>query len=167
MQVRLKEAERYYELNDHCMLCDILQDEMREKTRIFYENDGFVSYSPYAALSPYHFWIVPKRHSPSFLQISPAEVLSLADIMKASFVKLFIHQRNPDYNFVLQSLAYFERESHYYHWYISVIPQIKQKGGLEYAGGFFVNPVMPEFVADEFRKIDHAKAELLTGTGSL
>ena len=159
-QIRLKEMERYCELNDHCMLCDILKSELDEKIRIFYENEYFACLSPYAALTPYHFWIIPKKHKPSFLIIEPAELESLAECMKVTFGKMFIHLRNVDFNYVFQSLAYFEREQQYFHWYISVIPQIKRKGGLEYAGGFFVNPNLPEIVAEEFRNIDASHLDI-------
>jgi UDPglucose--hexose-1-phosphate uridylyltransferase len=153
MSIRLREADRYYELSDSCMLCDILKNEYTDKKRIFYENDNFICLSPYAALSPYHFWIVPRSHSPSFLRITPAELLSLSDSMITSFGKLFVLFKNPDFNYVFQSLCYYEREQKYYHWYVSVIPQLKSKGGLEYAGGFYVNPVLPETAAEEMRNV--------------
>ncbi len=155
IQIRLREAERYHELNDSCMLCDILNNEYSERGRIFYENDYFVCLSPYAALSPYHFWIVPKKHSPSFLCITPEEIGSLSDSMITAFGKLYSLLKNPDFNYVFQSLCYYEREERYYHWYVSAIPQLKQKGGLEYAGGFYVNTVLPETAAEELRRTDH------------
>ncbi len=154
---RLREAERYHDLNDNCLLCDILKDELIEMKRIIYENDSFICLMPYADLSPYHFWIVPKKHSPSFSLISGAIIESLADCMKTAFGKMFFLLRNPDFNFVIQSLAHFERESYYFHWYLSVIPQIKRKGGLEYAGGLYVNPVMPEKAAEEMRNVAHCR----------
>jgi UDPglucose--hexose-1-phosphate uridylyltransferase len=153
-QIRLREMERYYDLNNRCLLCNMVRDEIEEKVRIFYEDGHFVCLVPYADLSPYHFWIIPKMHSPSFFLIGDEEKQSLADCMKTAFRKLYVLLRNPDYNLVVQSLSRFDREKEYFHWYISVIPHIKRKGGLEYAGGLYVNPVMPEVAAEELRDVE-------------
>lgn len=149
--VRLREMERYFDLNDKCLLCDILQDELAEKVRIVTENEHFVSFMAYADLSPYHLWIMPRKHSASFSEISPAEMKSLADCLKTVFGKLYHLLKNPDFNYVIQSLAHYEREKDYFHWYLSVIPHLKHKGGLEYAGGLYVNPVLPETAAEQMR----------------
>ena len=149
--IRLREMERYYDFNDNCLLCDMLLDEVEEECRIIYENGTFICMVPYADLSPYHFWIVPKKHSPSFSLITKKEIEALSDCIKTVFGKLFCLLKNPDFNFVIQSLAHFERENNYFHWYLSVIPHIKNKGGLEYAGGLYVNPVLPEVAAEELR----------------
>ena len=160
-QIRLREMDRYHDINDNCMLCDMIKGEQERGARIIYQNEHFVCLSPFAALSPYHFWVMPKKHSPSFLLTEPEEMESLADCMKTIFGKLFVCLRNPDFNYVFQSLAMFERERHYFHWYLSVIPQVKHKGGLEYAGGFYVNPVMPETAALELRNADASLAAQL------
>ena len=150
--IRLREGERYYDLNGNCLMCDILRKERQERERIVYENDRFVCLMPYADLSPYHFWIVPRTHAASFSTIDDTSIVSMADCMKTVFGKMFNHLHNPDFNYVMQSLARYEREEDHFHWYVSVIPQVKQKGGLEYAGGLFVNTVLPETAAEELRK---------------
>lgn len=151
--IRLREMERYYDLNDSCLLCDVVKDELEGKSRIIYENSHFLSLMPYAALSPYHFWIVPKKHCPTFALISPGEIEAMADCLKNVFGKLYFLLHNPDFNYVVQSIARFEREESYFHWYLSVIPHMKHKGGLEYSGGVYVNPVLPETAAEEMRNV--------------
>lgn len=150
-RIRLHEMERYYDFHDHCLFCDTMNAELEAKVRIIYENEAFLAVMPYASLSPYHFWMAPRRHAPSFSLIGDSEIEALAHGMKIVFGKMFKVLGNPDFNFVIQSLAHFEREKNYFHWYLSVIPQIKHKGGLEYAGGLYVNPVMPETAAEVFR----------------
>jgi UDPglucose--hexose-1-phosphate uridylyltransferase len=151
VNIRLREMERYHDLNDRCLLCDIIADERASGERVIYENDCFLAVMPYADLSPYHFWIMPKFHSPSFALITETAVAGLAAAMRDTFGRMFTLLRNPDFNFVIQSLSHYGREKTYFHWYMSVIPQIKQKGGLEYAGGFYVNSVLPETAAAEMR----------------
>ena len=38
-------------------------------------------------------------------------------------------------------------------WYISVINHKKRRGGIEFAGGLFVNPLMPEAAAAKLRAV--------------
>ncbi len=159
-RVRLAEVEKYHDFNDSCLLCSILAHERQEKARLVYENKHFTVWVPYAALSPYHIWIVPRRHSPSFRLITDDELSGLADAMRQTLARMFVALRNPDYNYVFQSLARFEREAEYFHWYISLIPQLKRRGGIEYAGGLYVNPVMPEDAAAELREADVAGLDL-------
>src|SRR5436305_162964 len=35
-------ARQYYEYKERCVFCDILKQELRERTRLVYENAGFV-----------------------------------------------------------------------------------------------------------------------------
>ncbi len=151
-QIRLREMERYYDINDQCLVCDLTADELEQKKRIIVKNQDFVALAPYADLSPYHFWIIPLKHQPSFSLLSEDQAKALAEVLGDVFRRVFKVLQNPDYNLVIQSLAHFEREQAYFHWYISVIPQVKHKGGLEYAGGLYVNPVLPETAAEELRK---------------
>ena len=111
----------------------------------------------YADLSPYHFWIVPKRHNHTFAKVTEQELAELADCMKVVFGKMFKSLHNPDFNFVFQSLTHHDEGAEYFHWYISVIPQIKTKGGISYAGGLYVNPVMPEEAAKVLRECEISK----------
>ncbi|OHD57335.1 MAG: galactose-1-phosphate uridylyltransferase [Spirochaetes bacterium GWF1_51_8] len=152
-QTRVNEVKKYHEFNDTCLMCDIMKEEREDKIRIVAENDCFTALSPYAALSPYHIWIVPKEHAPSFSMITTNQLPWLADMMKIVFYKFFFGLRNPDFNYVIQSLARSRREAEFFHWYVSIIPQVKRKGGIEYAGGMFVNPKMPEEAAEELRNV--------------
>jgi UDPglucose--hexose-1-phosphate uridylyltransferase len=94
-QTRVNEVRKYYEFNESCLMCEIMREEMRDKVRVICENDGFVALSPYAALSPYHVWVVPKRHAPSFSLVEPDELKTLAAMMKTVFYKFFYGLRNP------------------------------------------------------------------------
>lgn len=150
--VRVHEMERYFEINDNCLLCDITHSEQTDKERVIYENERFISYMCYADLSPYHFWIVPKKHSYSFGLCDAEDLRDLADCMKVVLEKMYYLLKNPDYNFVIQSLNHADQDKDFFHWYVSVIPQIKTKGGWSYAGGLYVNTVMPEDAAQKMRE---------------
>lgn len=152
-RVRLGEVEKFFEFNHKCLMCSLMAEEKADGKRIVFENDHFMAWVPYAALSPYHIWIVPKCCSPSFLAIQEDEIGGLAEAMKEVFYKLFYRLRNPDYNFVFQSLTRYTSDQRAFHWYISIIPQIKTRGGIEYAGGLYVNPILPEDCARDLNEV--------------
>jgi len=156
VEVRLREMARYYDINDRCLICDLIADELSEGQRVIAQNESFVALMPYADLSPYHFWILPKRHHPCFDSLNEQEIPLLAKLIRHVFGQMFQALKNPDFNLVIQSLSHYEKEFESFHWYISVIPQVKHKGGLEYAGGLYVNPVLPEVAAKEFRDVEES-----------
>ena len=127
--------------------------ELTTRERILYENDDFVSWVPYAALSPYHIWIVPKRQSACFGSIEDSELDSLADMMRHTFHMSFHALRNMDFNYVIQSSSNRTDADPASRWYISVINHKKRRGGIEFAGGLFVNPLMPEVAAAKLRAV--------------
>lgn len=152
-QVRRHEMQKYFEKNKSCLLGDLMRQELSERERILYENDDFVSWIPYAALSPYHIWIVPKRQAASFGSITDGELGSLADMMRHTFHMSFHALRNMDFNYVFQSSLSRADDDPASRWYISVINHKKRRGGIEFAGGLFVNPLMPEAAAARLREV--------------
>jgi UDPglucose--hexose-1-phosphate uridylyltransferase len=63
---RVDEAMRFFDNTGECLNCAMLTDELADRKRIIVESKHFVSFIPYAALSPFHTWVFPQRHTPSF-----------------------------------------------------------------------------------------------------
>jgi len=149
---RLENALRFYDDNGRCIFCFTLEEEAREDTRVVDENPHFLAFVPYAALSPYHLWIFPKRHCASFGCIGDEEKDALAQILRRSLVRLDKRLNNPDYNFVVRTAPKESETVRYYHWYITVVPRVSQTAGFELGSGMFINTSLPEesarFLAD-------------------
>ena len=64
-------AKTYFNYKDRCVYCDMVRQELRQKTRIVSENQAFISITPYASRFPFETWIVPKKHFPSFEHMKP------------------------------------------------------------------------------------------------
>jgi UDPglucose--hexose-1-phosphate uridylyltransferase len=148
LRVRLTEMKKYYESHCKCMMCDMIQAEKQDKIRVLHENNSFISFIPYAALSPYHVWIVPKNHQASFTLIENKQIEDFAEIMQKTFSMAFFALENLDFNFIIQSLTEYKDSEEFFHWYMSIIYHQKRRGGIEFAGGLFVNPLMPEKAAE-------------------
>ena len=49
-----------------CLLCDLLQAEVRERERVVEVDDDAVLLAPFASRGPYELRIVPRAHATSF-----------------------------------------------------------------------------------------------------
>jgi UDPglucose--hexose-1-phosphate uridylyltransferase len=133
---RMDEAMRYFDNRGECLMCAIIKEDMADGRRVILDTDSFVALIPYAALSPFHTWIVPKRHKASFADCDGDELKSLAYILKTTLEKLYHGLDDPDYNYMIFSRGPFRYRSEYVHWY-----------------GIYINQAIPEEVAEFMRSV--------------
>lgn len=153
-RVRMDEAIRFFDDMGQCVFCRTLAEELEERSRIVLETDHFVAFIPYAALSPFHMWIFPRRHSSSFDEITDTEIADLGRSLKTVLAKLYFGLNNPDYNYSIRSIATRIQETEYFHWYVTIIPRISKTAGFELGSGMFINTSMPEESAQYLRDIN-------------
>jgi UDPglucose--hexose-1-phosphate uridylyltransferase len=79
--VELERLETYYHEKGRCLLCDYLQAEQADGTRIVAANDHFTALVPFWAVWPFEIMLLANRHLASLPDLSQAEVGGLADIM--------------------------------------------------------------------------------------
>jgi len=153
---RLTRAMNYFDETGKCIFCQMFDEELHAKKRIVLETDKFVSFIPYAALSPFHLWIFPRRHNASFVGIDDSEIQDLACNLKNTLAKLYYGLDNPDLNISIHSPPTHESGVDYFHWYISVIPRISKVAGFELGSGIFINVALPEESAEFLRNVKNA-----------
>jgi UDPglucose--hexose-1-phosphate uridylyltransferase len=155
MQIRhrIEECMRYFDNTGECLVCGTVRDELKDGRRLIVDSEHFVSLIPYAALSPFHTWLVPKNHRQSFSKITDDEIKDLAYVLKATLAKMHSGLDDPDYNMVIRSLSPFRSRSEYIHWYISIVPHVITPSGFEMGSGIYVNASIPEQVADFLRSV--------------
>jgi UDPglucose--hexose-1-phosphate uridylyltransferase len=134
-------------------LCATLKDELTDGRRIILNTEHFVTFIPYAALSPFHTWIFPKRHAATFGNIRDDEIIDLAYNLKTILSKLYCGLENPDFNYVIRSENLKVSGSEYFHWYLSIVPRLAQVSGFELGSGMYTNASVPEEVAEFLRKV--------------
>lgn len=150
---RFYDAQQYFDENLECVFCKILAEELKDGQRIVLETDGFVSFIPYAALSPFHMWIYPKRHTSSFGEISDNEVKDLAEHLRIVLLKYYRGLDNPDFNYVIRSAPTGLKNIEFFHWYLSIVPRITKSAGFELGSGMFINSSLPEHDAAFLRGV--------------
>jgi len=60
-----------------CPFCEIIRLE-RESPRLIYENQNFIAFAPWASIHPFEFWLLPKGHQHTLLQLGRKEKRNLA-----------------------------------------------------------------------------------------
>ncbi len=150
---RLEVAQRYYDDNGTCVYCDILEEEIGEKLRVVCSNPSFVTICPFASTVPYEMWILPRRHTSSFGEITEGEVKLFAQILKESLLRLHRLLDNPDYNYALRSAPHYSAGEPHFHWYLEILPRLTTRAGFEIGSGININVVAPEDAAEQLRAV--------------
>lgn len=151
---RISLAMRYYDDHRQCVYCTMLEEELRTGERLIYETKHFAAFILYAALSPFHTWILPKRHHSVFPELDEEEIEDLAKILRGVLRKMFVGLDNPDYNFVIRSQPGPPRANAFFHGYISIVPRVSTSAGFELGSGMFINTVLPEKAAVFLRNVE-------------
>ncbi|MEM2953801.1 MAG: galactose-1-phosphate uridylyltransferase, partial [Candidatus Bathyarchaeia archaeon] len=129
---------------------NILEKE-RSRPRFIMENSDFAVFAPYASVNPMEFWIFPKKHRASLLEISEAEAENLAKTLKTCLGGLKSLLNDPPYNFGFH-IAPSRDAKPYYHWHLEVYPKLAIWAGFEKSTGIYINTVTPEAAAESLRK---------------
>lgn len=154
VRVRADTARAHFDEVGRCAFCEMLGQERTDGRRIVLESEHFIVFSPYAAFSPFHLWIVPKLHAASFLHAVPAEVEDLGQVMRTVLRMLYAGLNNPDFNYVIRSAPVRDLGAPYLHWYVTIVPRISQAAGFEMGSGIYINPSLPEECAQFLRSVD-------------
>lgn len=154
-QVRQRMAlgQRYYDDHRSCVFCSMLSDEVRSGDRVVVESEHFAAFVLYAALSPFHMWVLPKRHQSAFPELTHAEIADLARVLREVLGKIHFGLDNPDYNYVIRSMPGIPHTVPTFHWYMSIVPRVSTSAGFELGSGMFINTVLPETAAEFLRRV--------------
>ena len=150
---RIVLLDRYHQRYGCCLACDLVEEELSASRRVIEHSQHFVAFVPYAALSSYHIWVMPRRHVPSFRQTNDKELQDLSHLLRNVLRRLHYGLADPDYSYVLRS-APRTPDRHLFHWYLSIVPQLAQKTGVALGSGMYVNSSIPEDDAEFLRSVE-------------
>jgi UDPglucose--hexose-1-phosphate uridylyltransferase len=161
VSTELDSAREYYGETGRCLLCDVMEQELKAGERIVSQNDDFATLAPFASQVPFELLIVPKKHQHAFAQITESEITSLAWALKDALTRLKFTLKDPAYNLAFhiapnpnaqppsEGRSTLERD---FHWHVEVIPRLIQSHGFERGMGFYVNFTPPEEAAAYLRE---------------
>lgn len=148
---RMENALRFYDETGDCLFCNVLADELMDRVRVIAQTEHFAAFIPYAALTPFHLWIYPLRHTANFIEATDAELTDLARLLRRILRKIYFGLENPDFNLSVRTPPREAQGLRYYHWYLSVIPRVTRVAGFEIGSGMFINVALPERSAEYLR----------------
>lgn len=148
-------STKYFRKHRDCVHCAILKYEMKARERVVYENDCFMVLAPFASKTAFELNIFPKKHGPRFEAIDERERRHLADALRVALKKLFLHLKDPDYNFFFHTAPAHDTKERFphYHWHVEILPKIAVWAGFEIGTGIEIAVVSPEEATKFLRKI--------------
>jgi UDPglucose--hexose-1-phosphate uridylyltransferase len=145
-------AKNYFHYKDRCVFCDIIRQELQQKSRLIIENQAFLSIAPFASRFPFETWILPKTHHPSFEHMESPLYGQAAQILSETLHRLHQVLNDPPYNYIIHTSSFSELENDHYHWHFEIMPKLTKVAGFEWGTGFYINPTPPEEAAQYLRE---------------
>ena len=156
VEAELAGAERFFQLNQRCVFCDLVEREMQSRERLVVRQHGFAAFCAYAGRQPLETWIVPEDHAARFDWADDGQLHRLAIVLHEVLRRLHAVLPGAAYNLVLHSgpfLSRSERATLSYHWHWELIPRVANLAGLELGAGIYINPLSPEHAAERLRGV--------------
>ena len=160
----LDKAKTYYEREERCLFCDVMLAEIKCGERIVEEDEGYVTWAPYASRFPFELAIYPKTHSHDFTTLDDDQRWGLARMLRRTLKRLTMLLGDIPYNFVLKTTpnpipspgkpGYWSTLPYDYHWRIAIIPRLTRWAGFEWGTGITINPIPPEDAARYLREVE-------------
>ncbi|MGE5381780.1 MAG: DUF4931 domain-containing protein [Methylocystaceae bacterium] len=145
-------AEKYYAVTGRCLWCDMLEREKQLNERIIAREKGYTVLAPYASRFSYETWIVPDEHQPDISRLDTEQLRNLGSLMLKTSGLLVDLLNNPSYNIVFNNGPVNVPHREPYHWYIEIFPRLIVQAGVEVATGMYMNPISPEWAAENMRE---------------
>ena len=157
---KLTACMSWTERNDACPYCNIVESE-RDSPRFVYENQDFIALAPWASVYPFEFWLIPKKHQYSLLQLEEKQKNTLAQALKICLGGLAETLNDPAYCYGFH-VAPTRGEHEYFHWHLGVYPKLTIQAGFEKSTGMYINVTPPEIAAQSLRQTIENSAESTT-----
>jgi UDPglucose--hexose-1-phosphate uridylyltransferase len=149
-------AIAHYDDTGRCLYCDVAEEERKAKSRVVMETDRFLVFHPFASRVPFETWIMPKRHQPSFGQVSENDLRDLAPVLRRTLRTMYERLGDPDFNYIIHSAPIEDENKDYYLWHIQILPRLTTIAGFELGSGIYISTMLPERSAATMREYDRA-----------
>jgi UDPglucose--hexose-1-phosphate uridylyltransferase len=127
------------------LLADLVQEEVRARTRIVAIDEEAVLMAPFGARGPYQLLIAPRSPRMRFEDAGPSGASMLHDALGRLSRRL---GASPPLNLWVRTAP---RGAEHFCWRIDILPRLTHLAGLELGAGVYLNIVPPERVAAELR----------------
>lgn len=86
IQEELYGAKKYFNFKDRCIYWDIINEELKDISRLIYENKDFIiAFCPFASRMPFEICILHRNHIHNFDSLNKEYIYNLAEFLKIIF----------------------------------------------------------------------------------
>ncbi len=160
----LQTSKDYFQAHQRCLCCDMVAQEMAEKSRVISSDEHFVAFTPYASRSPFETRLYPINHCHDFALQDDDSLARCAVALQALLRRQHNLLEDPPYNFILHTAPpigpkteqkkYWHTLAQDFHWHFELVPRINEVAGFEWGSGFYINAMLPELAAQHLRETD-------------
>jgi UDPglucose--hexose-1-phosphate uridylyltransferase len=125
--------------------------EMKEKSRIVFENEHFLAICPFASKTAFETIISPKKHLSRFEEANEEIKWSLAEVFRTVLGKIKNGLNDPSFNYYLHTSPADGKKHSYYHWHWTIFPRIGIQAGFEIGTKMEISAIEPEAAAEYLR----------------
>ncbi len=159
IQEELSNSKKHLEKTGKCLICDILENELKENVRVITENEDFAVILPFFSDYPYGVYIISKKHIQNITELKGSQKTNFASILKDTTATLdaLFDTSLPYMMCMYQNPVNGEDTSEYSHFHVKFYPPMrsadKQKFNASSETGAWANcnPTAPEEKAEELR----------------
>lgn len=153
IEEELAGTKKFFLDQNKCVFCAMIEEETQQQVRVISENEDFIAFTFFAARFPFEIWILPKKHSSFFEEISQGELENMGKIAYDCLTKLNSTLKSPPLNWWIHTAP--TKKDHlgdYYHWHMEIAPRVSKFGGYEMGSGIVIDVVSPELAAQFLKK---------------
>jgi UDPglucose--hexose-1-phosphate uridylyltransferase len=159
----LRAARDHFAHKERCVFCDILSQEMQDKSRVVEVRGNFVATVPYAPRVPFETWILPQSHDAHFERAAlsqPGAMRDCAELLRHTLTRILsvadafhlVLHTAPNTQHKSKVLNYWRTIDEDYHWHIEILPILAGKAKPYSFKEVYFTPVSPETAAARLRE---------------
>lgn len=156
VQQELRSCAEYHQQHQRGLLASLLEGELALGTRIVAQTERVVAFCPYASRFAWEVWVLPRRPLARFEDSEDRELAETAELIRDLIGRIERVVGQAAYNYFLHSLPFDGAVTEHYHWHVELVPRLTKTAGFEWSTGCFINPVPPEWAAEQLRALGPA-----------
>ncbi|MHB0912034.1 MAG: galactose-1-phosphate uridylyltransferase [Armatimonadota bacterium] len=153
-------AKQYYDYHDRCIFCDMIRQERNFGKRVVMESDNFLVFEPFAPKYPFETWVIPKKHSRSFVEDAEELIPEFSKMAQGALKRIGKCLDYPPYNYTLHTAPCNVEKDQMFHWHLEIMPRLTIAAGFEMGTGVYINVTAPEDAAEHLRAAGEELEEL-------
>jgi UDPglucose--hexose-1-phosphate uridylyltransferase len=140
-----EEEAGFQRFEGSCLLCTMLEAELRAGHRIVMEDERAVVVAPFWSGAPYEMLVLPRTHEVHLESTAPADVVAVGRALRDALRLLKAKVGDVAYNLVFHTAPHHHDGP--FHWHVHVVPRLTSLAGFEQGTGVLINIVAPEVAA--------------------